>query len=179
MEIRVSGFGGQGIIMIGMVLGKAAALYDNKHATLTQSFGPEARGGACSAQLVISETKVLYPYLTAPDILVAMSQEAYHKFESTLKEDGFLIIEEDLVRPHPPRGRIRQFAVPATRVAEQMGSRLFANMVMLGFICAVTGVVPIAAVRQALPGSVPDRFLEQNLKALDKGYELGLQKLAT
>jgi len=178
MEIRISGFGGQGIIMMGMVLGKAAAIYDNKFATLTQSFGPEARGGACSAQLVISETKVLYPYLTAPDILVAMSQEAYHKFEATLKENGFLLIEEDLVRPHVPRPDVRQFSIPATRIAEQLGNRMFANMVMLGFLCAITAVVPLAAISQALPGLVPDRLLDQNLKALTKGHELGQQKLS-
>jgi 2-oxoglutarate ferredoxin oxidoreductase subunit gamma len=108
MEIKVSGFGGQGIIRIGMSLGKAAAINGGKNATLTQSFGPEARGGACSAQLVVSDTEILYPYLTTPDILIAMSQEAYEKFEPELKEDGLLLLEEDLVKPHPVRSRIRQ-----------------------------------------------------------------------
>jgi 2-oxoglutarate ferredoxin oxidoreductase subunit gamma len=173
MEIKFSGFGGQGVIMMGMLVGKAAALHDNKQATLTQSFGPEARGGACSAQLVISGEQILYPYLTEPDILIAMSQEAYDKFEPELKESGVLVIEENLVRAHPPRGQIRQYAVPATRMAESMGNRMFTNMVMLGFLCAVTGIVSKEALRKALPGSVPERFLDKNLEALDKGFEAG------
>jgi 2-oxoglutarate ferredoxin oxidoreductase subunit gamma len=178
MEIRFSGFGGQGVIMMGMLVGKAAALHDGKEATLTQSYGPEARGGACSAQLLVSSERILYPYLTRPDILVAMSQEAYARFEPELKEDGILVIEENLVRPHAPRGRIRQYAIPATRIAESMGNRMFANLVMLGFLCAVANVVSREALRQALPGSVPDRFLEKNLAALEKGYELGTKPAA-
>jgi 2-oxoglutarate ferredoxin oxidoreductase subunit gamma len=177
MEIKFSGFGGQGVIMMGMVVGKAAALHDDKHATLTQSFGPEARGGACSAQLVISDEVILYPYLTTPDLLVAMSQEAYDKFEPGLKETGILLIEENLVRPHPPHAQVKQYAIPATRIAESMGNRMFTNMVMLGFLCAVTKVVSKEALRKALPGLVPDRFLEKNLEALEKGSEIGLKQV--
>ncbi len=176
MEIKLSGFGGQGIIMMGMVLGRAATLYDNKYATLTQSFGPEARGGACSAQLIISEERVLYPYLTAPDILVAMSQEAYEKFEPTLKDGGVLIWEENLVKPHNHFGRVREFTIPATRIAEGLGNRMFANMVMLGFVVAVTDVVPWEALIKAVQDTLPARLLEKNLVALEKGYELGQEK---
>ncbi len=176
MEIKISGFGGQGIIRIGMALGKAAAINNNQYATLTQSFGPEARGGACSAQLVVSDTEVLYPYLTAPDILVAMSQEAYEKFEPELKEDGILLIEEDLVRPHPVRARIRQYSIPATRIAEALGNRLYANFVMIGFIIAVTGLIPKQAVLDSIPGTVPDRLLAKNIEAFEKGYAIGLEK---
>ncbi len=176
MEIKISGFGGQGIIRIGMALGKAAAINNNQNATLTQSFGPEARGGACSAQLVISETEILYPYLTAPDVLVAMSQEAYEKFEPELKEDGILLIEEDLVRPHAVRGTIRQYAIPATRIAESLGNRLYANFVMIGFIIAVTRLMPKQAVLDSIPGTVPDRLLQKNIEAFEKGYAVGLEK---
>ena len=176
MEIKLSGFGGQGIIMMGMVLGRAATLYDNKYATLTQSFGPEARGGACSAQLIISGERVLYPYLTAPDILVAMSQEAYEKFEPTLKDDGVLIWEENLVRPHNHLGRVKEFAIPATRIAEGLGNRMYANMVMLGFLVAVTDVVPKEALVKAVQDILPARLLEKNLIALEKGYQVGIEK---
>lgn len=172
-EIKLSGFGGQGIIMMGMILGKAATLYDNKFATLTQSFGPEARGGACSAQLIISQTQILYPYLTAPDILVAMSQEAYEKFEPSLKDGGVLVIEQNLVKPHNHEGRIREFSVPATRIAEGLGNRMFANMVMLGFLCAITGIVSKEALIKAVQDTVPARVLEKNLTALEQGYQLG------
>ncbi|MCX7732042.1 MAG: 2-oxoacid:acceptor oxidoreductase family protein [candidate division WOR-3 bacterium] len=176
-EIKLSGFGGQGIIMMGMILGKAATLYDNKYATLTQSFGPEARGGACSAQLIISETRILYPYLTAPDILVAMSQEAYEKFEPTLKDGGVLILEQNLVKPHNHEGRVREFAIPATRIAESLGNRMFANMVMLGFVCAVTGIVPKEALIKAVKDTLPARVLEKNLTALEQGYQQGMAQL--
>ncbi len=178
MEIKVSGFGGQGIIRIGMILGKAASLFDNKSATLTQSFGPEARGGSCSAQLVVSETEILYPYLTVPDILIAMSQEAYEKYEPELKEDGILLIEEDLVKPHPIRDNIKQYAVAATRIAEKLGNRLYANFVMIGFIVAITKVVPKQALIDAIPGTVPDRLLQKNIDAFEQGFAIGEQRLA-
>jgi len=178
MEIRFSGFGGQGIIRMGMITGKAASIYDGRNATLTQSFGPEARGGACSAQLVVADERILYPYIAKPDILVTMSQEAYFKFEHELKKDGWLLLEEDLVTPHPPRASIRQYAVPATRIAEQMGNRMYANMVMLGFFGAITGIVSLEALQKALPGMVPERSVPKNKTALAKGWDIGKKQLA-
>ena len=178
MELRLSGFGGQGIIRMGMILGKAASIHDGRNATLTQSFGPEARGGACSAQVIISEERILYPYLTCPDIVVAMSQEAYDKFESETKPNGVLLIEEDLVHAHPPREDVRQYAIPATRIAEKLGNRMFANLVMLGFLVAITGIASKKALDDSLPGMVPDRFLAKNLDAMNRGYEAGKEKLA-
>jgi 2-oxoglutarate ferredoxin oxidoreductase subunit gamma len=174
IEVRFSGFGGQGIIRSGYILGKACSLYDNKFATLTQSFGPEARGSSCSAQLVVSETPVLYPYITKPGMLVAMSRDGYEKYEPELREDGILLIDEDLVKPRPLRGTIRLHAVPSTRIAEELGLRLVANLAMLGFLAAVTDVVSPDAMRKAIPGSVPDRGLQVNLKAFEKGYEYGV-----
>lgn len=177
VEIRFSGYGGQGVIKSGYVVGKAASIFDNKHATMTQSFGPEARGSACSAQVLISETKILYPYLTKPNILVSMSREAYEKFEPELDENGILIIDEDLVKPNPPRGQIKIYSVPATRLAEQLGNRIVANIVMLGFFTAVTNVVSYQAMKDALPGSVPDKALPLNLKAFEEGYKYGKEYL--
>lgn len=176
MDVKVSGFGGQGIIRIGMILGKAASLYAGKEATLTQSFGPEARGGACSAQLVVSDGRILYPYLVQPEILICMSQEAYERFEPELKEDGVLLLEHDLVRPHPTRGGIRQYAIAATRIAEKLGNRLYANLVMLGFVVAITELVPKQALLDALPGTVPDRLLKKNIEAFEQGYAIGLEQ---
>jgi 2-oxoglutarate ferredoxin oxidoreductase subunit gamma len=177
-EIRFSGFGGQGIIRCGLITGKALALFDNKHATMTQSFGPEARGSACSSQLVVSEDRVLYPYITAPEILVSMSQEAYDKYEPELREDGLLIIDKDLVKTKPSRGTIKTYAIPSTRFAEELGNRIIANLVMLGFFSAVTGIVSTEAMKQALPGLVPSRFLDLNKRAFDKGFEYGKEVLA-
>ena len=111
-EIRVAGFGGQGVILSAVILGKAASIYENGFATMTQNFGPEARGGACSAQLVISDAPVLYPYVTRPDIMVIMSQEAYNRFAPELKPEGLLIVEEDLVRVSDLKGDPRFTAFP-------------------------------------------------------------------
>ena len=98
-EIRISGFGGQGVIRCGYIIGKTAALFDGKHATLTQSFGPEARGSACSAQLVVSDEPIAYPYVKKTDYLIAMSQEGYSKSIGELRPGGMLIYEKDLVIP--------------------------------------------------------------------------------
>jgi|UniRef100_A0A7V3VTV6 2-oxoglutarate ferredoxin oxidoreductase subunit gamma len=179
IEIRFSGYGGQGIIKSGYIVGKAASIFDNKHATMTQSFGPEARGSACSAQLIVSEDRILYPYLTRPHILVAMSREAYEKFEPELDENGILIIDEDLVKPKPPRGNIKIYSIPATRIAEQLGNRIVANIVMLGFFTAVTNVVSYRAMKDAIPGSVPDKALPLNLKAFEEGYQYGKKLLSS
>ena len=112
-EIRIAGFGGQGVIMCASVIGRAASIVENGFATMTQNFGPEARGGACSAQLVLSPTPVLYPYVTQPDLMVLMSQEAFVKFHGDIRPGGTLIIEQDLVRVHrlPVAGRegLRRF----------------------------------------------------------------------
>lgn len=168
-EIRFAGYGGQGIIRSGIIVGKAASIYDNKFATMNQSFGPEARGGACSSQLVVAETKVLYPYVTKSDILVAMSQAGYDKFESELKETGILLYDEDLVKPRPRTG-IKTFSIPATRFAEELGNKIVANVVMLGFFTAVTNVVTPEAMKKAIPDSVPEKAIQLNLRAFEKGY---------
>jgi len=172
-EVRFAGYGGQGIIRSGYIVGRAASLYDNKFATLNQDFGPEARGGACSAQLVVSPSRVLYPYVAVSDVLVAMSQEGYNKFEPELGEEGLLLIDEDLVRLKPPRGNIKILKIPATRFAEELGNRIVANVVMLGFFTAVTDVVTYEAMKKAIPESVPEKAVPLNLKAFDKGFEYG------
>ena len=112
-EIRFAGFGGQGIILAGYIIGKAAAIYDNKYSTLIQSFGPEARGSACSAQVLISDEPILYPYLTTPDICVALSRDAYDSFSSHITKNGLILIEKDLVKPEE-NGKVNKiFAIPA------------------------------------------------------------------
>ncbi len=174
-EIRFAGYGGQGIIRSGIIAGRAASIYDNKHATMSQSFGPEARGGACSSQLVVSESKVLYPYITNSDILVAMSQAGYDKFEPEMSEQGMLLYDEDLVKPKQLRGNITAYAIPATRFAEELGNKIVANVVMLGFFTAITEVVSHDAMKKALPESVPEKAVELNLKAFDRGYNFGLE----
>jgi 2-oxoglutarate ferredoxin oxidoreductase subunit gamma len=176
-EIRVAGFGGQGVILSAVVLGKAASIYQSGFATMTQNFGPEARGGACSAQLVLSDAPVLYPYVTRPDILVVMSQEAYNRFAPELKPNGMLIVEEDLVRVTDLRGDPSVYSIPATRIAEELGKRMVLNAVMVGFFTAVTHLLEADAVRKAVADSVPPGFRDLNLKAFERGFEYGQNAL--
>jgi 2-oxoglutarate ferredoxin oxidoreductase subunit gamma len=176
-EIRIAGFGGQGVILSAIVLGKAASIYQGAFATMTQNFGPEARGGACSAQLVVSDSPVLYPYVTVPDILVVMSQEAYVKFGSELKDGGIMIVEQDLVRVADIKKNIQVYSIPATRIAEELGKRMVLNSVMVGFFTAVTQLLDPDAVRKAVADSVPPNFRELNLKAFERGLESGTAAL--
>ena len=172
-EIRIAGFGGQGVILSAIVLGKAASIYQGAYATMTQNFGPEARGGACSAQLVISDSPVLYPYVTRPDIMVVMSQEAYVRFAAELKDGGIMIVEQDLVRVAGLKQGVKVYSVPATRIAETLGKRMVLNSVMVGFFTAITHLLDPDAVRKAVADSVPSASRELNLKAFEKGFEHG------
>jgi 2-oxoglutarate ferredoxin oxidoreductase subunit gamma len=176
-EIRIAGFGGQGVILAAAVIGKAKAIYQGDFATMTQNFGPEARGGACSAQVVLSSSPILYPYVTEPDVLVVMSQEAYTRFTPELRHGGTLIIEQDLVRVSSIRMGTRAFGVPATRLAEELGRKVVLNIVMVGFFAAVTGLIQADALRKAISDSVPPHMEKLNLKAFEKGFEYGSQTL--
>jgi 2-oxoglutarate ferredoxin oxidoreductase subunit gamma len=171
LEVRLTGFGGQGVVLAGHIIGHAFALNAGKDATLIQSFGPEARGSACSATLAIADGEVLYPYIGRPDILVAMSTEGYEKYRDELKDDGLLLFEQDLVHPVPKPGQ-RMFGVPSTRIAESLGRTIVQNIVMVGFFAAATAdLAPPEAVRKAVEHSVPAGTEELNLSAFDKGFE--------
>jgi 2-oxoglutarate ferredoxin oxidoreductase subunit gamma len=172
-EIRIAGFGGQGVILSAIVIGKAACIFDGWYATMTQSFGPEARGSVCSAQVILSDRPILYPYVTRPDVLVAMSQEAYTRFAPELKSGGLLIIEQDLVSVESHRD-MRLLSVPATRLAEELGNRLVVNTVMVGFFGAVTSLLEPESLRKAIADTVPASFLELNQRAFQKGFECGM-----
>ncbi len=174
LEMRLAGFGGQGVVLAGMVLGRAATIYGNKQVTLTQSFGPEARGSSCSVQMIISPEPILYPYLTRVDVLVAMSQEAYTKFIPDLKPSGLLLYEQDLIRLDPPRTDVKAYGIPATRFAEELGRRLVLNMVMVGFVTGLTRITDPEAARQSVLDSVPQGTEALNTAAFEKGLEYGL-----
>jgi len=168
-EVRLAGYGGQGIVLAGQLLGKAAAIYDGKEAVFTQSYGPEARGGASSADLVISDGPVDYPLVSRPNFLVAMFQEAYERYRPEMAPGGLLVIDTDLVKPSADEGPYR--AVPATRLAEGLGKKIVANVVMLGFFTAVSGLVRREAVEAALRASLAPRLLDLNLRAFAMGYD--------
>ena len=167
--------GHQGVILAAMIIGKAASIFEDGYATLTQSFGPEARGSACSAQVILSKEPVLYPYLTQPDVLIAMSQDAYTTFAPDIKRGGILLLEEDLVRLSHLSASVQACGVPATRLAEEIGKRLVLNIVMVGFFGAVTKLTPREALEKAVADSVPSGTEEMNLKAFERGFEYGLE----
>lgn len=175
-EILITGFGGQGIVLAGQIVGKAASLIDHKESTLTQSYGPEARGGYCSAQVIIADGFIHFPYVRHPDILVCMSQGGFDKYVATIKETTLLLVDQNLVQTGDiPADRC--FAVPATRMAEEMGRKMMANIVMLGFFTAITQAVSLDAARNTVSGSVPRGTEALNLSAFDKGYDFGVATL--
>jgi len=174
-EVRIAGFGGQGVILAAVVVGKAAAIFEGAYGTMTQSFGPEARGGSSSAQVILSSEPILYPYVTHPDVLVVMSQEAYTRFVPQLKPGGILIIEQELVTIDKMATGLRVYGVPATRLAEELGRKVVLNIVMVGFFGAVTNLLDPDALRKAVADSVPAAMQKLNLQAFDKGYEYGSQ----
>jgi 2-oxoglutarate ferredoxin oxidoreductase subunit gamma len=177
-EIRIAGFGGQGVIMCASVIGRAASIVENGFATMTQNFGPEARGGACSAQLIISPTPVHYPYVVQPDLMVLMSQEAFVKFHKDIKPGGTLIVEQDLVRVQDVSAPdVKVYAIPATRIAEDLGKRMVQNIVMTGFFGAISGLLQRESLLKAVEESVSAAFAELNRKAFNAGYEYGLEHL--
>lgn len=169
-EIRITGFGGQGVVLSGHIIGRACAVNAGKHATMIQSFGPEARGSACSTTLAVSETEVLYPYIQRPDVFIVMSAEGYDKYRDELKDKGTLIFEKDLVKAKVKKGQ-PSFGCPSTRIAETLGRAIVQNIVMLGFFAAVTKLVPIDAMREAVKHSVPAGTETLNLRAFDSGVE--------
>jgi 2-oxoglutarate ferredoxin oxidoreductase subunit gamma len=171
-EVIITGFGGQGIILAGRILGRAAVLGDKKESTLVQTYGPEARGGACSAQVIISTHTIHYPYVRHPHVLSCMSQPGYDRYIDQLSQGGTLIIDPDLVKSTGEDTTV--FSVPATRIAEELGKAMMANIIMTGFITAVTGVVSIESARKAVVDSVPKGTEKMNVEAFDKGCDYGL-----
>jgi 2-oxoglutarate ferredoxin oxidoreductase subunit gamma len=168
-EIRITGFGGQGVVLSGYIIGRACAVNAGMHATMIQSFGPEARGSACSTTLAVSDEEILYPYIHRPNVFVTMSAEGYEKYGDELTDDGVLIYEQDLVTATPKPGQ-RAFGVSSTRIAEDLGRAIVQNIVMLGFFAAVTRLVPREAMRDAVRASVPEGTEELNLRAFDAGW---------
>jgi 2-oxoglutarate ferredoxin oxidoreductase subunit beta len=175
-EVQLGGFGGQGIMSAGKIIGQAATLYDKLEASFTQSYGPEARGGAAGSQVVIDGDFIHHPHLIRPTSAIIMSQEAYSKYVPRLAAGGVLCIDDGLVilgQDH--RQDLKTFGIAASRIAEELGNVRAANTVMLGLWTAIIEAVSQAAMRQALADSVPPKTLEVNMKAFDVGYEEGLR----
>lgn len=190
-EIRVSGFGGQGVILMGKILGTAAAIEHKRHATLIQTYGPETRGSACRVDLLINDDPIDYPYINKPQLLLVLSQDAYNKFRRTLKPGGIMLYDEDLVQLDEADRKIaagetsgterptRLCPVPAMRLAEEAGGRIMTNIAMLGFCVALTEVIGREELQTVVADMVPKAMTAANLDAVRRGYEYGLEWMKT
>lgn len=171
IEIKVAGFGGQGMALLGRIIGLAAEQYTEKNAVFTQTYGPESRGGASSSDVIIENDKIDYPYITPGnlDYFIVMSKEAYEKFVPNSKKTGSIFYDSDLVDldDQAPKNR---YAIPATRIAEKLGVKIAANIVMLGFFSGISNIMDIEAVKKAVLESVPAKFRNINEKAFLEGF---------
>jgi len=171
VEIRLSGSGGQGMVLGAIILAEAAAIFEGKNATQSQSYGPEARGGSSKSDVVLSEGEILYPKATRLDVLLAMTQESCDKYSCDLRSGGLLIVDEDFVTSVPEiDGRVVK--LPIVRLAtESVGKRVVANIVALGALVELTGVVSAESLRKAVLDKVPKGTEELNSRALQVGIK--------
>jgi len=175
VEVRIAGFGGQGVVLAGVLLGQAA-LNDGGYAVQTQSYGAEARGGAARSEVIVSDAPVVYPEVISPGILVSLSQAALDRYIPDLRPGGTLITDADLVSDIPGNLDARHTSGPFAETAgKALGKPIVANMVMLGFLMACTGVVSAESLGSAVSGGVPEGTEELNLRAVEQGARMARQ----
>ena len=173
-EVMFAGFGGQGVIKAALLLAMAAGLYEDREVAQTQSYGPEARGGACRSEVVISDREIDYIKTVDVDTFIVMSQPAFDKYLAGIDPARTVVVADTTLVQSIPESVTHLFSVKATHVAEkELGQALFANIIMLGALAAITGLVTIASLGRALDGNVPDKTLELNRTALGRGFEIG------
>jgi 2-oxoglutarate ferredoxin oxidoreductase subunit gamma len=171
VEVRISGLGGQGVVLAGQILGRAA-VYDGKNAVLTQSYGAEARGSAAKSEIIISDGKIGFPMVRKCDILIAMSQEAVEKNIKDLKEKGILLVDSNTVKKIPET-KARIFKIPATEIAEKMfKAKIYVNMIMMGALTNITKIVNEKSFTRAIKETVSTEAVNINLRAYKKGLTL-------
>ncbi len=173
-EIRLSGTGGQGLILCALILAEAANL-ESKFVVQTQSYGPEARGGASRAEVIISDKPIDFLMVEEADIFLALSQEAYLKYSSNVKKNGIIVVDEEI---DPAHYRTKVNAFPMMRTArDKLGSEIVANIVALGVLTSLGRLLPAASLEEALRIRIP-HHLELNIKAFQNGWELGMERIA-
>jgi 2-oxoglutarate ferredoxin oxidoreductase subunit gamma len=171
-EIVLSGAGGQGLILAGTILAEAAGTFEGKEVVQTQSYGIQARGGASQSTIIISDRPIKFPEVLAPHILLCLSQEAYDRYAPRLREDGLLIIDRDLVNTLGNSTHLKVMAFPFTAEAERIGRRIAANVLALGTLATVSGVVKPESLAKAIPSRLPERNVATALDALNIGVNL-------
>jgi len=173
-EIRIAGFGGQGIVLSGNIVGKAASIHDNRFAALMQSYGPESRGGSCRAEIVINDIPIDYPYVVIPQVQVILSQEAYTRYGQNAPPETLIIVDSDLVNvatSHNPT----PLSIPASRMARELGRPVVANIIMLGFLASTSDLVSSEALKKATLDSIPAGTESLNMNAFELGYNYGIE----
>ncbi|MDF1498876.1 MAG: 2-oxoacid:acceptor oxidoreductase family protein [Anaerolineales bacterium] len=172
-EIRIAGFGGQGTVLAGYLLGKAFSLYQGLEAVMTQSYGPEARGGASSSNIVVADREIAFPFVERADILIALSQEAYSKFKDEVQPEALVLLDTSLVTAQSGE---KTLGLPATEIAEQLGHRIVANVVMLGYLCGSWDWIEAEALEKAIRTTLKAHTVELNLKAFQQGLAYAAEK---
>jgi 2-oxoglutarate ferredoxin oxidoreductase subunit gamma len=170
-DIRICGFGGQGVILAGFIIRKAASVFMDYNAVQSQSYGPEARGGAARSEIIISDEKIGYPRPLGVDCLVAMSQESFDSYRDDIRDDAVIIVDPDLVKKHDIGRPL--YKVHAQKIAEELGNKIVTNIVMVGAFTSIFGMLKPDAVKESVIDSVPKRFTELNIKAFERGLEAG------
>ncbi len=171
IEIRISGLGGQGVVLAGRILGKGA-VYSGKNAVQTQSYGAEARGSAAKSEVIISDGKIGFPMVRKCDVLIAMSQQAVEKNVKDLKKEGLLLIDSTNIKK-VPKIKARIFKIPATETSKKtFGEKLYANMIMLGALIKIAMIVKEESMEKAIRNTFPEKFVGINIEAYKKGKEL-------
>jgi 2-oxoglutarate ferredoxin oxidoreductase subunit gamma len=173
-EIRIAGFGGQGIVLSGHIVGKAAAIYDKGFATLTQSYGPESRGGSCRAEVIVSDVPVDYPYVVNPQVQIILSQEAYTEYGQNAQPGTMVIVDSELVNTKASKNA-KPLSIPASRMARDLGRAVVANIIMLGFLAAVSDIASYEALKNSILDSIPKGTESINMKAFELGYDYGVK----
>ena len=168
IEIKFGGLGGQGIITMGYIFARGAAIYEGKECVFTQDYSAEARGGASTSEVIISDSKIHYPHVTNADYLVLMSQSAYRDYLHKLKKNGVLVIDSGLVKVE--RKEYKVYGIPATKFAEDMGNTIVANIVMLGYFTKISGIVSKDSILKSVRDRVPPKFRDLNERAFMMGY---------
>ena len=170
-EIRIVGFGGQGVILAGIVLGHAAAVHEGKKAVQTQSYGAETRGGSARSEVIISDEKIDYPKVISADVTITMSQESFDKYGVDTKPGSALFVDADLVTSIPASAGGEMYRVPATKLAaDEFKKTLVANMVMLGAVAALTKIVRLESLKSSVGEVAPKASADLNVRALERGF---------
>lgn len=170
-EIRLAGSGGQGLVLAGVILAEAAAIHDGFYAVQSQSYGPEARGGASKSEVILGSEPISYPKAVHPDLLLALTQESFDKYAKAVRKGGLVIVDSDAVEGSPSDG-YRLVSLPITELARtEVGREMVVNIVSLGVIQGITGLVSAEAIKKSIAGRVPKGTEQVNYKALQVGIE--------